>query len=345
MSSNVPEKLYILYILRVLKKYSDVNHRLNQKEIQGKLKSVYQVDISRSAIKNSLDALMNYHFKVRRDKHRIGKPSAWYYEHDFSSGELSMLINGFLSSSKSMAFDHCSEIVVRLKSNLASEHVKINYFLSKDQPENKQIILNFEELCEAIEVGCRVSFHYMRLGTDRTYSYSRNNQHGEPHVYRVSPYELIISNGRSYLICAQDNRDNLVHYRVDRMHEIKLLQNERVRPLADFPDVPLKKGRLDLPAYTKPLIYMYADKVVPVTFYADKISHPNIVGDVLDWFGGSAQFGEETEEGVNVVVKASQQAMEYWALQYGSAIEILEPVELREKIKDTINKMHEKYKD
>jgi len=66
MSNNVPEKLYILYILRILKRYSDVDHKLSQKEIQEKLRSVYQVDIGRDAIKNSLDILKDYHFKVRR---------------------------------------------------------------------------------------------------------------------------------------------------------------------------------------------------------------------------------------------------------------------------------------
>jgi predicted DNA-binding transcriptional regulator YafY len=35
--------------------------------------------------------------------------------------------------------------------------------------------------------------------------------------------------------------------------------------------------------------------------------------------------------------------MFYWALQYGTSVEVLEPAELRQKIKDAVQKISEKY--
>jgi predicted DNA-binding transcriptional regulator YafY len=48
---------------------------------------------------------------------------------------------------------------------------------------------------------------------------------------------------------------------------------------------------------------------------------------------------------MTVQVKCNQKAMFYWALQYGTSMEVLEPIELREKLYDAIEKMAEKYKN
>lgn len=42
-------------------------------------------------------------------------------------------------------------------------------------------------------------------------------------------------------------------------------------------------------------------------------------------------------------VKGNEQAMFYWALQYGDCAEILEPASLREKIRSAVEKMAKKY--
>ena len=39
----------------------------------------------------------------------------------------------------------------------------------------------------------------------------------------------------------------------------------------------------------------------------------------------------------------NQDALRYWALQYGPYVEIIEPVELRESLRDDVKKMFEKY--
>ncbi|MBR2023500.1 MAG: WYL domain-containing protein [Clostridia bacterium] len=46
-----------------------------------------------------------------------------------------------------------------------------------------------------------------------------------------------------------------------------------------------------------------------------------------------------------VRIKASVNAMEYWAMQYLNAVEILLPKDLRERIKRNVQKANEKYKE
>ena len=55
---------------------------------------------------------------------------------------------------------------------------------------------------------------------------------------------------------------------------------------------------------------------------------------------------EEQKDGRFLIkVKASINAMEYWAMQYLNSVEILSPLELRERLKKNIATANEKYKD
>ena len=60
MSDIHPKKLLILYILDILQKYTDEEHRLSQKEIQDILKKEYEMPVDRKAIKRNLLNLIEY---------------------------------------------------------------------------------------------------------------------------------------------------------------------------------------------------------------------------------------------------------------------------------------------
>lgn len=60
MSDIHPKKLLILYILDILQKYTDEEHRLSQKEIQDILKKEYEMPVDRKAVKRNLLNLMEY---------------------------------------------------------------------------------------------------------------------------------------------------------------------------------------------------------------------------------------------------------------------------------------------
>lgn len=85
---------------------------------------------------------------------------------------------------------------------------------------------------------------------------------------------------------------------------------------------------------------MFTDKPQPIEFIADK----RFIDQIVDWFGRDIVIEPLNENQVRVEIKASVLAMEHWAKQYLGAVEILKPVELREKIKDSLIEAIEKYK-
>ncbi|MBA9086885.1 putative DNA-binding transcriptional regulator YafY [Fontibacillus solani] len=80
-----------------------------------------------------------------------------------------------------------------------------------------------------------------------------------------------------------------------------------------------------------------------VKFRADLRANRNIVGHILDWFGTNVQFTDITEDAVTSTVSVNEMAMFYWALQYGTSVEIVAPVRLRERLREATNAISEKY--
>ena len=105
------KKIIILYILNILRKYTDVNHPMTQQQIVEKLLSDYGMEVNRSTVKRNIEDLIDAKYdigykEVRRyhtDKKTGEKEETFiytdlYYEHDFTESELHMLIDGLLSA-------------------------------------------------------------------------------------------------------------------------------------------------------------------------------------------------------------------------------------------------------
>ena len=86
-------------------------------------------------------------------------------------------------------------------------------------------------------------------------------------------------------------------------------------------------------------IYMFSDRPIPVTFRAKH----TVVDAVIDWFGRDVKFSNADEETVDARVTVNEQAMLYWAMQYGDHVEVLEPIALRERICAAAQRIREKY--
>ena len=73
--------------------------------------------------------------------------------------------------------------------------------------------------------------------------------------------------------------------------------------------------------------------------------HPIKHEKIVDWFGKDIRIEERQDGRFLVCVKVSINAMEYWAMQYMNAVEVLSPKELRERIKKNVQVANEKYKE
>ncbi|HCS68212.1 MAG TPA: WYL domain-containing protein, partial [Oribacterium sp.] len=99
---------------------------------------------------------------------------------------------------------------------------------------------------------------------------------------------------------------------------------------------------LNLPQHMAEHIYMLSGPSVTVLLRMRQSDMDVLV----DWFGRDVQIMEQYPDGqMDVRLRCNEEAMEYWALQYGKRVTVLEPRELRAKLRTDIEEMRTRYQE
>jgi predicted DNA-binding transcriptional regulator YafY len=339
------KKLLMLNILDILKNHSDVNNPLTIKEIGEKLSTEYSQEVERKAIKRNLMNLVEFgcdieYLEIERTNRRGEQEvicTDFYINRDFDDSELRLLIDSLLFS-KHISQNQCKRLIRKLE-KLSSVDFKSKAEHICNMPDktrgNKQLFYTIEILDEAISERKKVSFNYIEHGIDKK-TYLRKDKQGNSAVYVVSPYRMAATNGRYYLISNLDPFKNVTNFRIDRITNIKLL-DEKSTPMKQVAG--LENG-LNLPKHMAERIYMFSEKGVQVEFRTKK----SLISDVLDWFGYEVQLRKEDDSNVIVAVTVNERAMFFWSKQYGENVEVLSPASLRKKLYEASKNMVEKYR-
>lgn len=239
MYTEQPKRLLIMNILDILRKYTDEEHRLSQKEIVDILKNKYYMKVDRKAVRRNLFNLMEcgynieYTEKVRMTPNKktgeIEESYVWsdfYLVRDFTDSELRLLIDGLLFS-EYVPRSQRKELVKKLEglSNVYF-HSRMNHIVripERDKADNKQLFYNIELLDEAISKKRKVSFHYLEYGTDKKL-HSKRRSDGSEREYIINPYQMAVKEGKYYLICNYDKYNDVSNYRIDRICDIQILE-------------------------------------------------------------------------------------------------------------------------
>ena len=343
------KKALLLSILDILRRYSDEDHRLSQKDIVELLNRDYGMTVERKSIRRNILSLIECGYEIEYSEavrmmpnRQTGETeesyiwSDFYLVREFTDSELRLLIDGLLFS-KHIPYSQCRELVEKLEglsNNYFRARVKHIRTMPDNTEPNKQLFYTIEILDEAITLGRQVSFQYIEYATDNL-RHPRRRADGSVREYIVNPYQMAAANGRYYLVSSTEPHDNVSHYRLDRISEIKLLDSA-ARPSKQVKG--LENG-INLPQHMSEHLYMFSGESESVTFRMQK----HIINDVIDWFGLDVNFFDETPEEVTARVRVNLSAMRYWAMQYGRYVQILSPRSLVEEVKEDLRAALQQY--
>ena len=366
MSDIHPKKLVTLYILDILQKYTDEEHRLSQKEIQDILKREYEMTVDRKAVKRNLLNLIEYESNIEyrevsrkdifrkkdsvsykgtsdfADKEISEDDLLWtdfYLKQKFTNEELRLLIDSLLFS-KHIPYSQAKELIKKLESlsniyfKSCSQYI---YPLPVERTDNKQVFYNIAILDDAIRKKKKVLFEYAEYHTDKK-MHLKKREDGSVREYIITPYQMAVQEGKYYLICNYDKYDDISNYRVDRIRNIQILE-EKGKP---FETLKWSGHQpMNLNEYMKEHVYMYSSENAFVKFRIVKA----MISDVIDLFGKGVNFSEETDTHVSVSVHVNERAVEQFAKNYAPDVVILQPKRLRDKLRDDLKKAWEAYED
>ena len=343
------KKIIILYILTILRKYTDKKHPMTQQQIAEKMESEYGMAVNRATIRRNLEYLLDADYPIGytpvtrsfKDKETGEEEDSTiytdlYYKHEFSEAELHMLIDGLLFS-RSVPYENRKALIDKL-GELASSHfskrIQIVHNMNADSPQNDRLFDTIEKLEGAIDDKKQIEITYGYYGTDLKLHASLEAD-GSAKKQLLNPYQLVASDGRYYLICNKDNYDTVANYRIDRIMSIRVLKTP-VKPMRQVKG--LEDG-LQLKSFVFQHVNMFAGEPEKVEFIVPKKS----VSLVIDFFGRHASFFDRGDGTVSCNITVSREAMKHWASQFATIVRVVSPESLVEEIREEIRRAGENY--
>ena len=171
------KKMLNICILDILKKYTDCDHTMDQKDIIAKLKEDYDITVDRKSVKANLNCLVDYGYDIeytetereKKDGTKEILTSNWYYNHEFDDAELRMMIDSILFS-KTIPAGQASQLIDKIAglSNIyfTNKMTHVSSLPGLEHTSNKQTLFNVGMIDDAISEKKQISFVYNNYGEE-----------------------------------------------------------------------------------------------------------------------------------------------------------------------------------
>ncbi|MFT9057219.1 MAG: WYL domain-containing protein [Ethanoligenens sp.] len=196
---NGSKRLMLLYVLEVLKRYSDAEHSLTQADIIQHICADYGMECERKAIARNILSLQEFGYDIAYEN--------GYYlrERTFEDSELRLLIDRILCS-RQIPETQGKQLIEKL-SALSSQYFKkslrhVCNISEIPHSPNKELFYTVDVLDDAIEKKRQVRFFYSKFGLDKKPHRSHERKS------TMNPYQMVTANGRYYLIGNYDAYDS-----------------------------------------------------------------------------------------------------------------------------------------
>lgn len=325
---GINQKLKMVYLMKIFSEESDDDHYLTMPEIIRKLEA-YGVNADRKTIYNDINELKNYGMDILT----LQDGRNYYYylgSRDFELPELKLLVDSVQASR--FISEHKSRDLIKKIESLASNYEARQLhrqvlIAGRVKTMNESIYYNVDKLHRAINSDRQIRFRY--------YDWDLNKQMKPRYDgmwYKLSPWALMWDDEMYYLVVYDSKHSKVTHYRVDKMKEITILEEER-EGKDEFRE-------FNLADYTKSLFGMYVGTETKVTLEGENY----MAGVLIDRFGKDIIFApvDENHFRTTVTVAVSTHFLG-WIVSLGGGIRIVGPDSVVEQMKDMIKDLSEQY--
>ncbi len=316
MPKESGHKKRILYVLKFLAERTDDSHGLSVQKLLELLGSV-DINAERKTLYDDIEQLRDFGYDIRLEK---GKEGGYRLaSREFELSEL-VLLTDAVQSSRFITEKKSAGLIKKLAS-LTSVHegkslsrqVQVS---GRIKNMNETIFYSVDTLHSAIDGNKRISFYYFDHNRLKEKVFRHDGK-----LYTASPLSLCWDNEYYYLVAYDEETENIRHYRVDKMWEIKLLDEERTEVDGFSPA-----------AYTDKLFGMFGGKESFVTLKCKD----HLAGVIIDRFGKNVPFRLGDDGYFELTAKLVLSPVFYgWVMSFGGDIIIKSPTEAIEQLNKT----------
>ncbi len=326
-------KMRLIALERFFKSHTDENHIFSAAEIIAELEG-QGISCERKALYSDIDALRAAGCDIVCT--RSPKSGFFIASRDFEEAEVRLMIDA-VQAAKFITAKKTDALVNKMGSLLSipqAEKLKSQVYIdSSHKRKNEEIYYTIDTLHNAIAANKKVSFIYSNLSVSDDLTPCLNERE-----FTVSPYALIWSNDHYYLVCNNGNYDNLMHARIDRMSKVTCT-NE---PWRHFSEVSEYRSKFDSADYAGKLFNMFSGSEQKVTLRCSN----RFLEEIVDRFGENVIFRSRTADNFTAEITAvTGEGFISWVLQYGSAVEVVRPAQLRATVAKRAAEIVKMYSD
>ena len=323
------QKLKMLYLVQLFSRETDDTHKLTMPEIIAKL-AADGVNADRKTLYQDFEELRRFGFDIISEKD--GRNFYYYLgSRDFELPELKLLVDS-VQSSKFITDKKSSQLIKKLESLVSkyegSQLHRQVIIAGRVKTMNESIYYNVDKIHAAIGTDRQIRFKYF----DWNLKKEMEPRYGGK-WYQLSPWALMWDDEKYYLVAYDSKHETIIHYRVDKMTQIGILDEKREGHEAF--------RKFNIAHYTNTLFGMFAGDETKVTIEAEN----RLVSVFIDRFGKDIIIApiDEDHFRTTVTVAVSKQFFG-WIMGIDGDVRIVAPDSVVKQIKAEIESLAERYK-
>ncbi len=310
MSQDNCQKIKLLKIMEILNRETDEDHPLRTGEICERLRKM-NITCDPRTLHRDMKLLNEWGYEVM--SYLVNHEKGYYIaDRSFSIPELKILIDAvqassFITRKKS---DELIDKIAALGGGNRAEILKENlvYFNTRKH-SNERVLYVISALEEAISQYKKVIFKYYDLDENGEKVYRRDGHH-----YVIEPLSLVFNEDNYYLVGYSSRHDQLTNYRLDRMEDVKAIDDEITDKARELRD--------NVGGFTESAFKMFNGEEKKVTLSFDR----RLIGVVYDKFGEKTKMKRIDENTVECSVKIRISPPFYaWVFQFADSMKIISP--------------------
>jgi len=330
MARSSFQKLKILYVMEYLLRNTDEAHPVTVARLIAELDS-HGISAERKSIYDDIESLREYGLDIIQSG--AGKGSGYYVaSRDFELPELKLLVDS-VQSSKFITHKKTLSLIKKIE-GLASVYEaqllrRQVYVKNRIKTMNESIYYNVDEVHRGIAENRKIRFHYFEYTVQKERRFRRDGA-----WYVMSPFALSWDDENYYLVAFDSEARVIKHFRVDKMADIEITEEER-----DGQEI---YAALDMGVYARKTFGMFTGEEVSVQMRFEN----DLVGVVLDRLGRDVMLIPDGEEHftVRTDIVVSPQFFA-WVLGFGRKAKILAPESVVNGLREHLESVTAMYED
>ncbi len=319
-----------IYVLNILKKYTDEDHMISAKEIAKKIEEEYDISIDSRTVRRNIDLLK---YKLDYDISKREENGKGYYisrnpDTDFEPGEIRAIIDTF--SYANYIVPKIGENVIKKCKNMQNiyENEKLKdykIYAKKSKTENMEVIKNIEDIAQAIQEKKKIYFDYWKYSIEKKL---------EKRIWTsptVSPYALIYDEQQFFLIAIKEGKEDFYSYRIDRIRDLKILKEK----------ISIKKTNKEITEYAESKVLKFGGPKKEI----EAVCNIELLDEVIDQFGRDITIEKmDNSNEFKLKVDTSEIGFKMWAMRNIDFVEVKAPKSLRKELQKIVKEAGKRYK-